>query len=66
MPPERFKSKTTHLVPLTALAIAVIEALPNFGKGDHLFSTTFGEKPVSGFSKSKDRLDALMAAEIGT
>ena len=66
VPPERFKSKTTHLVPLTAPAIAVIEALPNFGKGDHLFSTTFGEKPVSGFSKSKDRLDALMAAELGT
>ena len=66
VPPERFKSKTTHLVPLTAPAIAVIEALPNFDKGDHLFSTTFGEKPVSGFSKSKDRLDALMAAELGT
>ena len=66
VPPERFKSKTTHLVPLTAPAIAVIEVLPNFGKGDHLFSTTFGEKPVSGFSKSKDKLDALMAGEIGT
>jgi integrase len=65
VPPERFKSKTTHLVPLTAPAIAVIEALPHFGKGDHLFSTTLGEKPVSGFSKSKDRLDALMAAEVG-
>jgi integrase len=65
VPPERFKSKATHLVPLTEPAIDIIKALPRFGKGDHLFSTTFGEKPVSGFSKSKDRLDGLMAAEIG-
>jgi integrase len=65
VPPERFKSNSTHLVPLTAPAIAIIEALPRVGKGDHLFSTTYGEKPVSGFSKSKDRLDALMAVELG-
>jgi integrase len=66
VPPERFKSNATHLVPLSAPAIAIIEALPRFGKGDHLFSTTFGEKPVSGFSKSKDRLDALMAEGLGS
>ena len=66
VPPERFKSKTTHLVPLTTPAMDIIEALPRFEKGDHLFSTTFGERPVSGFSKSKDKLDALMAAEIDT
>jgi integrase len=65
VPPERFKSKATHLVPLTAPAITIIDALPHFGKGDHLFSTTFGEKPISGFSKSKDRLDALMGVELG-
>src|SRR5262249_7332853 len=33
---------------------------PRFKKGDHLFSTTFGEKPVSGFSKAKRRLDRKM------
>jgi integrase len=65
VPPERFKSKATHLVPLTGPALDIIQALPRFGKGDYLFSTTFGEKPVNGFSKSKDRLDALMATQLG-
>jgi integrase len=65
VPPERFKSKATHLVPLTAAALDIIEGLPRCGKGDHLFSTTFGEKPVNGFSKSKYRLDALMATGLG-
>jgi integrase len=65
VPPERFKSNATHLVPLSVQASAVIEALPRFTKGDHLFSTTFGEKPVSGFSKAKARLDAIMAGGSG-
>jgi integrase len=65
IPPERFKSKATHLVPLTAPAIDIITSLPRFRNGDHLLSTSFGEKPISGFSKSKDRLDAIIAAELG-
>ena len=36
------------------------KALPRFPKGDHLFTTTYGEKPISGFSKGKARLDKLM------
>ena len=65
VPPERFKSNATHLVPLTQQASAIIESLPRFTKGDHLFSTTFGEKPVSGFSKAKARLDTMMAEDLG-
>ena len=57
VPPERFKSNASHLVPLSDAAIAIIEALPRFTKGDHLFTTTYGEKPVAGFSKGKARLD---------
>lgn len=64
MPPERFKSNASHLVPLTNEAMAVLDALPRFNKGDHLFTTTFGAVPVSGFSKAKTRLDKLMAKEI--
>jgi integrase len=66
VPPERFKSNATHLVPLSDAAVAIIEALPRFTKGDHLFSTTYGEKPISGFSKGKDRLDRLMAERPGS
>jgi integrase len=60
VPPERFKSNASHLVPLSDAAIAIIEELPRFTKGDHLFTTTYGEKPISGFSKGKARLDKLM------
>jgi integrase len=66
VPPERFKSNASHLVPLSDAAVAIIEALPRFTKGDHLFTTTYGEKPISGFSKGKDRLDKLMAEQLGS
>jgi len=64
VPPERFKSNATHLVPLSDAAVAIIEALPRFTKG--VFSTTYGDKPISGFSKGKDRLDKLMAERRGS
>jgi integrase len=63
--PERFKSDVSHLVPLTAQAVAIIETLPRLAKGDCVFSTTWGEKPISGFSKAKARLDRAMAVELG-
>jgi integrase len=63
VPAERFKSDSTHLVPLTDDALRILEAVPHFvGKraGDHLFSTTSGVKAVNGFSKAKERLDREM------
>jgi integrase len=62
VPPERFKSNASHLVPLSDAAIAIIESLPRFTKGDHLFSTAYGESPVTGFSRHKVQLDKLVAA----
>jgi integrase len=62
VPPERFKSNATHMVPLSDQAVSVLKSVPHFTKGDHLFTTTFGEKPVAGFSKGKARLDKLMNA----
>jgi integrase len=59
VPAERFKSDSTHLVQLTDDAVSLLEALPRF-KGDHLFTTTAGAKPVSGFSKAKQVLDKGM------
>jgi integrase len=64
IPRERFKSDAEHLVPLSDDAVALLEDLPKFQKGDHLFTTTEGEKPVGGFSKAKARLDNLMTAEL--
>jgi integrase len=65
IPPERMKGGAVHVVPLTDDVIAILEALPRFKRGDHLFSTTYGSKPVNGFSKAKAKLDAAMAAELG-
>ena len=62
VPPERFKSNATHMVPLSDQALAVLLSVPHFTKGDYLFSTTLGERPVGGFSKAKARLDKLMGA----
>jgi integrase len=64
VPPERFKSNASHLVPLSDQALAIIERLPRFTKGDRLFTTTYGEKPISGFSKAKERIDKLVKDEL--
>jgi integrase len=65
VPPERFKSDAAHLIPLNSEAMALVEKLPRFNRGDYLFSTTFGERPVTGFAKAKERLDRLMTEELG-
>jgi integrase len=57
IPAERFKSNAQHVVPLADDMMILLEGLPQFQRGDHVFSTTFGEKPVSGFSKAKARID---------
>ena len=65
IPAERMKGGAAHVVPLTDDVIALLETLPRFKKGDHLFSTTYGAKPVNGFSKAKGRLDAAMTEQLG-
>jgi integrase len=62
IPEERFKSGVSHQVPLVPDVIAILETLP---KGfDHVFSTTLGRKPVSGYSKAKKLLDKAMLDEL--
>jgi integrase len=60
VPPERFKSGSTHTVPLTADAISILKALPRL-PGDHVFSFTLGSTPVVSFGAVKAKLDAMMA-----
>ena len=64
IPAERMKGGAAHSVPLTPEILTLLESLPRFSGGDFLFSTTAGRRPVSGFSKAKARLDALMRAEL--
>jgi integrase len=60
----RFKSNVEHVVPLTDDALALLGGLPRFRRGEHVFSTTFGEKPTMIADKVKARLDALMQAAL--
>ena len=64
IPVARMKGGAKHAVPLTPEILTFLESLPRFNSGDFLFSTTGGQKPVSGFSKAKVRLDALMRMDL--
>jgi integrase len=65
--PARMKGGRAHEVPLAPMALAILASLPRWAgadkKGDFVFTTTAGAKPVSGFSKTKDRLDRLIAKQ---
>ena len=60
IPAERMKADAPHIVPLSDMALHVLRELPRFDGGKYLFSFNLGSTPVSGFSKSKSRLDALI------
>jgi integrase len=64
IPAERMKMDAAHVVPLTDEVLALLAQLPRFKQGDRLFSTTFGAKPVNGFSKAKELLDRRMLVAL--
>jgi integrase len=53
----RMKGKAGHSVPLTPAAVEMLRGLPRFARGDYVFSGMAGDRPFSGFSKAKARLD---------
>ncbi len=68
IPPERMKTDAAHVVPLSDQAVDLLKAIPQMTglsrKGDFVFTTTAGERAVSGYSKLKSRLDALMLKQF--
>lgn len=54
---DRYKTGRPHVVPLSTLALHLLDGVPLFVDQDFVFSTDGGSKPISGFSKLKDRLD---------
>lgn len=58
----RTKNKRAHIVHLAPEARAIIAAQPRFADCPFVFSTA-GKAKVSGFSKAKSRLDALIKAD---
>lgn len=62
VPKARYKGKRDHIVPMSDAAWAIFEALPAWTGNDYfILTTTAGERPVSGFSRAKARLDTATA-----
>jgi integrase len=64
LPPNRVKNKMPHDVPLSRMAREVIAAVPRVVGSDFVFVGRAGATPVSGFSKAKVRIDALMGPDV--
>jgi integrase len=60
IPASRMKASSTHVVPLSDDIIAILQSLPTFRKGDHVFSSTFGQTATNNFCRAKRRLDREM------
>lgn len=63
LPKERTKNSRAHDVPLSKLAIEIIQDLPKIASTRQLVFTTTGAKPASGYSRAKINLDKLMTAD---
>lgn len=55
MPSERTKNDHPHSVPLSDMALAILDRVPRYIGSDFVFTTT-GRSAVSGWGKPKDRL----------
>jgi integrase len=63
IPRERSKNDVANEVPLSPLALAIIEELPRFAGEASVFAAANGSgRPASGYSKAKLRLDRMIAA----
>lgn len=59
------KSDRMHLLPLSTQAIAILKSMPRW-TSDCVFPAKGKDRPMSGFSKFKKRLDALCGVEDWT
>jgi integrase len=61
IPAPRMKGDAAHEVPLSSLALEILNSLSKDRKpGAFVFSTTGGKAPISGFSKTKVALDRII------
>lgn len=56
VPAARYKVGRIHEVPLPPLALGLLRSLPRFANSDWIF-TVDGKKPMSSFTRPKDKLD---------
>jgi integrase len=60
IPAERAKNNREHEIFLTEAMLAILEAIPRVKNKHGLVFCTNGKTPFSGYSKAKNRLDAVM------
>jgi integrase len=60
IPAERMKMDVGHVVPLSDDVIDLLNGLPRFNRGNHLFSTDSGVHPVNGYGNAKQRIEKLI------
>jgi integrase len=53
---DRTKNQEPRVLPLPQMAVELLRSLPKWS-GPYVFSTRFGDRPISGFAKLKIRLD---------
>ena len=63
LPRERAKNNSEHDIPLSPLAISVLNTLPRLGSSPHFLFTTNMRSHVSGYSKSKIALDKIIGGD---
>lgn len=70
LPADRVKNGRAHVLPLSDQARELIGGLPSRGRSEFLFPARFARvknappRAVSGFGRTKERLDALMLVEL--
>jgi len=68
VPPERMKEEDGHTVPLTPCAVELLRDIARHDDCDYIFSNfeiTGKNRPFSGFSKAKRRLDVGASSLLG-
>jgi len=62
IPREFTKADRTHMVPLSDQVVAILKNSPRF-RGEYIFSTTEGKKPIAAFGQIKKKLDKIVEIE---
>lgn len=65
IPPERTKTRTAHVVPLSREALKLLRALPRTSRARFLFTAPGQRTSVKNFHTPKTRIDAEMAKVLG-
>jgi integrase len=64
VPAERFKMNSQHFIPITDEVATLLATVPQWTQGDHLFSTTSGEKPLRFHDGTVAKLRKAVGAEL--